>query len=376
MRARSRAPPDAERRERADAIARGAARGDRVRRRLPEPVAEPVARLAAALRLAGAGRPASGRALRPARPLARGGALRRAAARPTASPARTRPDLVLRVGDTPTSKPLRAWLAGRRQVVIDPHARLARAHARGRAIVLAAGPRRCSTRSPRRPRRPTRDPGWLGSWRRRRRARARRRWRERAGAASSRKVAAALEPALPDDALRVGRAPRCRSATSRPSSRLEPSALRFLANRGRQRHRRRGLVGRGRRAGDRRGRASCSPASWRCSTTSAACSRRAAPGAELTIVCVNNGGGGIFDFLPVAEHAERERLRAPHRHAARRRLRAGGRAGAGSSTAWRAAPTSVAAAVAGAGAGGGPHRPGRQRAPPPRGGRRAWRQRL
>ena len=27
-------------------------------------------------------------------------------------------------------------------------------------------------------------------------------------------------------------------------------------------------------------------------------------GAELTIVCVNNGGGGIFDFLPVAEHAD------------------------------------------------------------------------
>jgi 2-succinyl-5-enolpyruvyl-6-hydroxy-3-cyclohexene-1-carboxylate synthase len=29
-------------------------------------------------------------------------------------------------------------------------------------------------------------------------------------------------------------------------------------------------------------------------------------GAELTIVCVNNGGGGIFDFLPVAEHAAPE----------------------------------------------------------------------
>ena len=28
-------------------------------------------------------------------------------------------------------------------------------------------------------------------------------------------------------------------------------------------------------------------------------------GAELTIVCVNNAGGGIFDFLPVAESAER-----------------------------------------------------------------------
>jgi 2-succinyl-5-enolpyruvyl-6-hydroxy-3-cyclohexene-1-carboxylate synthase len=29
-------------------------------------------------------------------------------------------------------------------------------------------------------------------------------------------------------------------------------------------------------------------------------------GAELTIVCINNGGGGIFDFLPVAEAADPE----------------------------------------------------------------------
>ena len=27
-------------------------------------------------------------------------------------------------------------------------------------------------------------------------------------------------------------------------------------------------------------------------------------GAELTVVCANNGGGGIFDFLPVARHAD------------------------------------------------------------------------
>src|SRR3954452_15433102 len=32
-----------------------------------------------------------------------------------------RPELVIRVGQMPTSKPLRAWLAGCRQVVIDPH---------------------------------------------------------------------------------------------------------------------------------------------------------------------------------------------------------------------------------------------------------------
>jgi len=26
--------------------------------------------------------------------------------------------------------------------------------------------------------------------------------------------------------------------------------------------------------------------------------------ADLHVVCINNGGGGIFDFLPVAEHAD------------------------------------------------------------------------
>src|SRR3712207_335538 len=27
-------------------------------------------------------------------------------------------------------------------------------------------------------------------------------------------------------------------------------------------------------------------------------------GVELNVLCLNNGGGGIFDFLPVAEHAD------------------------------------------------------------------------
>ena len=51
---------------------------------------------------------------------------------------------------------------------------------------------------------------------------------------------------------------------------------------------------------------SCSPASWPCCTTSAGLLAAARAGAELTIVCLNNGGGGIFDFLPVAEHADPE----------------------------------------------------------------------
>ncbi len=37
----------------------------------------------------------------------------------------------------------------------------------------------------------------------------------------------------------------------------------------------------------------------------------------LTVICANNGGGGIFDFLPVAERRGPGRLRGAHRHARR-----------------------------------------------------------
>ncbi|MGZ4200692.1 MAG: 2-succinyl-5-enolpyruvyl-6-hydroxy-3-cyclohexene-1-carboxylic-acid synthase, partial [Thermoleophilaceae bacterium] len=51
---------------------------------------------------------------------------------------RHRPELVLRVGDTPTSKPLRAWLADTRQIVIDPDASWHEPTRRAERIVATA----------------------------------------------------------------------------------------------------------------------------------------------------------------------------------------------------------------------------------------------
>ena len=125
--------------ERADRRARGAA----------------AAAFAAARRLAAAGRPAVRRAPR------RGGdrALRRAAARRARSPRALQPDLVLRVGDLPSSKPLRSWLAGLDgvpQVALDPEgawqdpdavlSRLARARARARRSTRSPTARRAARR--------------------------------------------------------------------------------------------------------------------------------------------------------------------------------------------------------------------------------------
>ncbi len=44
-------------------------------------------------------------------------------------------------------------------------------------------------------------------------------------------------------------------------------------------------------------------------------------GAELTVVCANNGGGNIFDFLPLAEHGAGDDVRGARDHAQRHRLR-------------------------------------------------------
>ena len=225
-----------------------------------------------------------------------------------------RPDLVLRIGDTPTSKPLRAWLADARQVVVDPHAAW---HEPTRAAerVLVASPgtlcRALASALANAPSQP--DPAWLEEWR-----------------AADALVPAALdempypfEPtiyaalatALPPDAL-------VWISSSMPIRDVEtffPSVdtpLRFLANRGANGID--GVVSSALGAAGTAGHGRAYLLTGELALLHDLGALLAGPrlGLELTIVCVNNGGGGIFDFLAVAEHADRdayERLVAtPH----------------------------------------------------------------
>jgi 2-succinyl-5-enolpyruvyl-6-hydroxy-3-cyclohexene-1-carboxylate synthase len=211
------------------------------------------------------------------------------------------PELILRVGDMPTSKPLRAWAAAAPQVVLDPHAAW---HEPTRMAELmlqaAAGPALDALAAAIEMRSAQRDPAWLASW------------READAAvppalaeapdAFEPKVLAALEAELPDDAI-------VWLSSSMPVRDVEacfpqsPKRLRFLANRGANGID--GVVSSAAGAALATGR----PA-WLLTGELALlhdvggllAARRA--GADLHIVCLNNGGGAIFDFLPVAEHAD------------------------------------------------------------------------
>jgi 2-succinyl-5-enolpyruvyl-6-hydroxy-3-cyclohexene-1-carboxylate synthase len=207
------------------------------------------------------------------------------------------PELVLRVGDTPTSKPLRAWLAQAPQVVIDPHGAwheptrmaelLIQAAPAATLDALATGVEAGGARP---------DDGWLAGWR----------------AADALvppalatapdpcepKALAAIEPALADGGLVwVSSSMAIRHLeTFFPQS---AKRLRFLANRGAN-----GIDG---VVSSAAGAALASGAPTTLVIGELAllhdvggllAARRA--GAQLAIVCVNNGGGAIFDLLPVA----------------------------------------------------------------------------
>jgi 2-succinyl-5-enolpyruvyl-6-hydroxy-3-cyclohexene-1-carboxylate synthase len=214
-----------------------------------------------------------------------------------------RPDLVLRVGDTPTSKPLRALLAASRQVVLDPHTAW-HEPTRGAELLLhaAAAPACDALAAALEMRTSERDAGWLESWRR---ADA-----LVPGALAEApdpfepKVLASIEPALPAGAtVWVGSSMPIRDVEAYFPQTDKP--IRFLSNRGAN-----GIdgvvasaAGTALAAGGR---------GWLLTGELALlhdlggllAARRA--GAELTIVCLDNGGGSIFDFLPVAEAADGE----------------------------------------------------------------------
>ncbi len=212
-----------------------------------------------------------------------------------------KPELIVRVGDTPTSKPLRAWLGAAPQVVLDPHSAWHEPTRAAEVLLAAAAAPACDALAAALEMRTgERDPGWLASW------------REadalvpptlaEAADPFEPKAYAALAPVLPDGAVVwVG--------SSMPVREVEAffpgvdTPLRFLANRGAN-----GIDG---VVSSAAGAALASGRPTYLLTGELGlvhdlggllAARRA--GAPLTIVCVNNGGGGIFDFLPVAEHSD------------------------------------------------------------------------
>jgi 2-succinyl-5-enolpyruvyl-6-hydroxy-3-cyclohexene-1-carboxylate synthase len=212
-----------------------------------------------------------------------------------------RPAVVLRVGDIPTSKSLRAWIGDAEQVVVDPDAAWNEPTRMAETLLHADPARTCDAlASAVEARGIGVDDGWLG------------RWRDADELASSAfaeapdgfeaKAYAGIEGALPDDALVwVSSSMPIRYVESYfPSS---PKRLRFLSNRGANGID--GIVASAAGAALASGRPTfvlIGEIALLHDIGGVLAARRA--GIALTIVCVNNGGGGIFDFLPVAEHAD------------------------------------------------------------------------
>jgi 2-succinyl-5-enolpyruvyl-6-hydroxy-3-cyclohexene-1-carboxylate synthase len=210
---------------------------------------------------------------------------------------RLRPDIVLRVGEQPVSKPLRGWLAAMPEVPqalldaegvwLDPDAALCRIFALEPAAALAALAA------------PAADPDWLGEWRSA---------DERAGEAilgalaherlSEPAVARELGVLLPERAtLFVASSMPVRDVESFWPVRPDPP--RVLCNRGAN-----GIDGTVSSAFGATA-ASDGPAVLLIGDVALAHDiggllAATRLGLRLTIVLVNNEGGGIFDFLPIA----------------------------------------------------------------------------
>ena len=227
------------------------------------------------------------------------------------------PDLVLRFGDLPTSKPLRSWLAGlddALQVVVDPEA--AWQDPDGAVATIApADPRTLAEALTGRVRRRGRDRGWMEGWRR----------ADRAAAAA---IGAALTPhglSEPRVAAELGvRLPRAATlvvASSMPVRDVETffpvrdDPPRVLSNRGAN-----GIDG---TVSTAFGVAAAARGPVVLLTGDVAlahdvggllAARRLGLGLGLTVVLLDNDGGGIFNFLPVAREGAdfEEHVATPH----------------------------------------------------------------
>ena len=220
-----------------------------------------------------------------------------------------RPELVLRVGDMPTSKPLRAFVAEASQIVVDPHGawheptRTAELvlHAGAEATLAAlagAVEMRAADRGA-----GGEDEGegdWLRGWREADAKVAPA--LEEAPEGFEGKVLAGVEPELPDEAV-------VWVSSSMPIRDVEaffpqsPKRIRFLANRGANGID--GVVSSALGAAIAGGLPTwvlIGELALQHDAGGLLAARRA--GVPLEILCIDNGGGGIFDFLPVAEHAD------------------------------------------------------------------------
>jgi 2-succinyl-5-enolpyruvyl-6-hydroxy-3-cyclohexene-1-carboxylate synthase len=210
-------------------------------------------------------------------------------------------ELVVRVGDMPTSKPLRAFVADASQIVVDPHGAW-NEPTRTAELVLraAAAPTLNALASAIEMRTGVRDDAWLRAWRE---ADAKA-WAEVDASQDDfeGKVLAGVEPELPDEAVVwVSSSMPIRDVeASFPQS---PKRIRFLANRGAN-----GIDGVVSSALG--ARIATGLPTWvligelalQHDAGGLLAARRA--GVPLEILCIDNGGGGIFDFLPVAGHAD------------------------------------------------------------------------
>lgn len=227
--------------------------------------------------------------------------------------AELRPELVLRIGDLPTSKPLRAWLARLgdvEQIALDAEGIwhdpdgvvTERIDASPRAALTALTPDH----------RDAGDRDWLDRWRAADRAAAGAIAATLGDELSEPRVAAELVAALPPEAtLFVAASMPIRDVETFAAAREAPPRL--LANRGAN-----GIDGTVAAAFGAAAVADgpvvlhIGDVALAYDLTALLSARRL--GLELTIVLVNNDGGGIFHFLPVAEERDafEEHVATPH----------------------------------------------------------------